>query len=208
MRTTILVLVLCAATNLVRAADPMEDVDYVRISAGSRASTAKIEVTEFFYYGCGACNRFDPHIQAWLASIPTDVSYLRIPALRRTEWVPLARLFFALQELGDLERSHSEVYREIHDHGRNLGDFSQLSAWADQHGIDRNRLKDTLESDRVAAMVQQARDATIAYGIKATPSLVVDGRYLTNATMAGSVVAMIGILDALIDKARADRSKP
>jgi protein dithiol oxidoreductase (disulfide-forming) len=186
----------------------MEDVDYLRIPAGPRAVTEKIEVIEFFYYGCGACNRFDPHVQAWLAALPADVSYRRIPALRRTEWVPLAKLFFALQELGDLERSHSEVYREIHDHGKNLSDFSQLSSWADRHGIDRSRLKAALESDRVVALVQQARDATIAYGIKATPTLVVDGQYLTNATMAGSVDAMIGILDALIDKARTERSRP
>jgi protein dithiol oxidoreductase (disulfide-forming) len=208
MRTAILALVLCVATCLVRAADPMEDVDYVRIPGGSPASTERIEVIEFFYYGCGACSRFDPHIQAWLASLPADVSYRRIPALRRTEWVPLAKLFFALQELGDLERSHSEVYREIHDHSKNLGDFRQLSTWADQQGINRSRLKAALESERVAAMVEQARDATITYAIKATPTLVVDGQYLTNATMAGSVSAMIDILNALIDKARADRSKP
>ena len=106
-----------------------------------------------------------------------------------------------------MERSHSEVYRGIHVHGSNLGDFSQLSSWADQQGIDRGRLKDALESDRVMAMVQQARNATIAYGIKATPTLVVDGQYLTNATMAGSVVAMIGILDALVDRARIERAK-
>ena len=187
------------------AAEPMEDVDYVLIAPQPATIPGKIEVIEFFYYGCESCNRLEPRLQSWLKSLPSDVSFRRIPALRRTAWVPLTRVYFALEQLGEIERLHEKVYQAAHEDGLNLGNSSELYKWAQKVGLDRSKLEQLLDSDLISAQVQRARDATEAYGITATPSFVVDGRYMTSGGMAGSLEALLPIVEGLIDKARMTR---
>jgi protein dithiol oxidoreductase (disulfide-forming) len=109
-------------------ARPIEDVDYVLIEPPV-ATGDLLEVIEFFHYGCETCNRFEPMLDAWVHALPDDVRFRRVPALRRMDWVPLAGLYFALQELGELDRLHAEVYRAIHQQGRNLGSIKEALAW-------------------------------------------------------------------------------
>jgi protein dithiol oxidoreductase (disulfide-forming) len=188
------------------AAEPMEDVDYVRIAPQPVAFPGKIEVIEFFYYGCDSCKRLEPQLQLWLTTLAPDVSFRRVPALRRTAWVGLTRVYFALEQLGELDRLHMQVYRAVHDEGLNLGDSSKLYEWAQKYGVDRAKLEQLLDSDLVKAQVQRARDSTVAYGISATPSFVVEGMYMTSGGMVGSLEALLPVVDGLIDRARATRS--
>ncbi len=183
----------------------MEDVDYVLIPPQPVVERDRIEVIEFFYYGCESCNRLEPLLQSWLKALPADVSFRRVPALRRTGWVPLTRLYFALEQLGELERLHTQVYRAVHDGGLNLGNSSELYEWAQKAGIDRDKLAQVLDSDSVMAQVQRARDTTEAYGIRATPSFVVDGKFMTSGGMVGSLDALLPMVNALIDKVRVAR---
>ena len=187
------------------AAEPMEDVDYVLIAPQLATVPGKIEVIEFFYYGCESCSRLEPRLQLWLKSLPADVSFRRIPALRRTAWVPLTRVYFALEQLGEIERLHERVYQAVHEDGLNLGNSSELYNWAQKVGLDRGKLEQLLDSDLISAQVQRARDATVAYGITATPSFVVDGRYMTSGGMTGSLEALLQIVEGLIDKTRMTR---
>ena len=189
-------------------AEPMEDVDYVRIPAHPVAEADKIEVIEFFHYGCGACNRFEPHLRAWLATLPADVSFRRIPALKKSDRIPLARLFYALDALGQLDRLHASVFRALHDENLDLGDGAEILAWAQRNGMDAAEFERVLISDAIAIRVQQARDATIAYGIRVTPSLVVEGKYLTSGAMVGSLDALVPILNGLTERVRRERAKP
>ena len=187
------------------AAEPMEDVDYVLIPPQPVLAPGKIEVIEFFYYGCESCKRLEPQLQSWLKTLPEDIFFRRVPALRRTAWVPLTRIYFALEQLGEIERLHAQVYQAFHDAGLNLGNSAELYDWAQGSGLDRDKLEQVLDSDLVRAQVQRARDSTVAYGIRATPSFVVDGKYMTSGGMAGSLEALLPIVDGLIDKVRAIR---
>ena len=189
------------------AVEPREDLDYVLISPHpALPDKDKIEVIEFFYYGCGACNRFEPLLQSWLATLAPDVAFRRVPALRRTAWVPLARIFFALDQLGQLERLHAQVYRAVHAEGLDLGNTSDLYEWAERFGLDRSRLQNALESDALSVQVQRARDTTIAYAVRATPSFAVDGKYLTSVNLTGSLEALLPTVDSLLGKARRSRA--
>lgn len=200
--------VLIAATLVkAAAAEPMKDVDYVVLSAQPRAVADKIEVIEFFYYGCESCNRLEAPLQVWARTLAADVAFRRIPALRRTSWVPLARVYFALEQLGEIERLHEAVYRAVHDEHLNLANSSELHPWARKAGIDPDQLERIMESDLVTRKVQAARDATVAYGIRVTPSFVVDGKYLTSGSMIGSLDALLPIVHDLIGKARANRTQ-
>ncbi|MEO8156166.1 MAG: thiol:disulfide interchange protein DsbA/DsbL [Betaproteobacteria bacterium] len=189
------------------AAQPGEDVDYVVVAPQPAAVPGKIEIIEFFFYGCEACSRLEPRLQSWLRSLPADVAFRRVPALRRTAWVPLTRLYFVLEQLGEVERLHARVYQAVHDDGLNLGNISELFPWAQRAGLDRGRLEELLDSDLIGAQVQRARDTTIAFGITATPSFIVDGRYLTSAGMTGSVEALLPVVDGLVKKVRASRGQ-
>ena len=185
----------------------MEDVDYVLVDPPIFPGGVQVEVIEFFHYGCAACYRFEPLLVDWLARLPPDVSFRRVPALRRMDWIPLSRLYFALEGVGELARLHGQVYLDVHEKNLNLGNSTESIAWAAQHGLDRGAFARMLESEQVSAEVQRARDATVAYGIRATPSIVIDGRYVTGTGMVGSVEALLPVVDELIAKARAARRK-
>ncbi len=189
------------------AAEPMEDVDYVVIVPQPVAVSGNIEVIEFFYYGCESCNRLEPRLQSWLKTLPQDISFRRVPALRRTAWVPLTRIYFALEQLGEIERLHTQVYQAVHEGGLNLGNSTERDAWARKAGLDSEKLEKMLDSDLIRTQVQRARDETVAYGIRATPSFVVDGKYMTSGRMGGSLEALLPTVEGLIDKARAERAQ-
>jgi thiol:disulfide interchange protein DsbA len=195
-----------AAFGVTASAEPMEDVDYVLIPLQPGASGGRIEVIEFFYYGCDSCYRFEPMLSVWLNKPAPDVSFRRVPALRRMEWVPLTRLYFALEEAGALDRLHGEVYKAIHEKGINLGDSGELLKWAEMNELERASFGKILNSESMSAKVQKARDTTVAYGIRATPSIVVDGKYLTSGGMLGSLDSLLPVVDGLIDKARRERA--
>ncbi len=206
VRAAHLATVLMALTISAAKADILEDVDYVVLPVQPVAVADKIEVVEFFYYGCESCNRLEAPLQVWTKTLAADVSFRRMPALRRIAWVPLARVYFALEQLGELERLHAAVYRAVHDERLNLANSSELHPWARKAGIDPGKLEQLMESDLVTRKVQEARDATVAYGIRVTPSFVVDGTYLTSGGMIGSLDALLPIVQGLIDKARANRT--
>lgn len=188
-------------------AEPMEDLDYVLLVPQPVAVPGKIEVIEFFYYGCESCNRLEPRLQAWLKTLPQDISFRRVPALRRTAWVPLTRIYFALEQLGEIERLHTQVYQAVHQGGSNLGNSDERDAWARKSGLDSVKLEQMLDSDLIGMQVQRARDETVVYGIRATPSFVVDGKYMTSGRMGGSLEALLPTVEGLIDKARAERAQ-
>ena len=197
---------LLASMPGVVSAEPMEDVDYVLIAPQPVVSPDKIEVIEFFHYGCESCNRLEPQLQSWLTTVSQDIFFRRVPALRRTAWVPLTRVYFALEQLGEIERLHTRVYQAVHEKGLNLGNSTERKVWAQNSGLDTMKLEQALESDQVRTQVEQARDATLAYGIRATPSFVVDGKYMTSGSMVGSLEALLATVDGLVEKVRAIRA--
>lgn len=188
-------------------AEPIEGVEYERLDP-PRPGTApdRIEVVEFFYYGCEACDRFDPKLRRWLEHKPQDVHFRRLPAIRRADWMPLTRLYFVLDRLGAPPGLHSEVYRAVHAEGRDFRDRRTLLDWGQSKGLDRAALDAALDSDAIRIEVEKARDTTIAYGVRTTPTLVIDGRYLTSAEMLGDIELLIPVLDALIEKVRRERA--
>lgn len=200
------VLILLVPAVPVRA-EPMEGVDYVLIDPPILPGGAQVEVIEFFHYGCAACYRFEPLLVEWLGRLSPDIAFRRVPALRRRDWISLTRLYFALEQAGELARLHGQVYRDVHEKDLNLGNSTEAIAWAAKHGLDRDAFARALESEQVSAEVQRARDATVAYGIRGTPGIVIDGRYLTGTGMVGSVEALLPVVDELIAKARAARGK-
>jgi thiol:disulfide interchange protein DsbA len=125
----------------------------------------------------------------------------------RETWAPHVRIFYTLAELGELERLHQKAYDAYHVDALAMSRPEVVAQWAVRHGIDRETWLATYISPRVDQGVDMARESTSRYQVPGTPSIVVDGRYMTSSALAGSVPAVIPILDELIGLARLDRAR-
>jgi protein dithiol oxidoreductase (disulfide-forming) len=143
----------------------------------------KVEVLEFFWYGCPHCNTLQRPLEAWLKRKPADVEFRRMPAAFQKDWLPLARVYYTLEAMGLLEKLHQEVFAAIHTQKVNLNDPALLSDWIASKGVDRKKFKDTYDSFSVQSRTQRVLDVTRAYDIPGTPALIIDGRYLTAPSM-------------------------
>lgn len=183
------------------------NLEYFEISPQPVPQGARIDVVEFFWYGCPYCYQLEPFLEGWLKRKPDDVEYRRSPAVFRQSWMPHARLFHTLAALGDLERLHPAVYKAHHVERENLTDAEAAAAWAARNGIDRSRFIAVYSAPETDRKVEQSIADTRRYEIKGTPSLVVDGRYVTSTGMSESISGVLGILEDLIRLARERRAK-
>jgi thiol:disulfide interchange protein DsbA len=203
------VLLLCclALTAGTASAEPKLDKDYRIIAMAQPTETGnKIEVIEFFYYGCPHCFDAEPYLKKWKGSMAKDVAFRRIPAVFRDSWVPLTKTFYTLESLGELERLHGDVFEAVNLKGINLSDEHIMFDWAEKYGIDRKKFMDTYDSFSVKNRVENAKKLTQAYSVEGTPSYIVDGKYLTGPGFTGTHESAIKVLNELIDKARQERA--
>ena len=142
-------------------------------------SGSKIEVLEFFWYGCPHCNALQPSLTAWLNHKPADVEFRRVPAVLGQSWIPLTQAFYTFEALGLTEKLHHDVFEAIHKEKVRLQDPKILFDWVAKRGVDRKKFEDTYNSFGVRSRVQRAIDMSRNYRIPGTPAIVVDGRYLT-----------------------------
>ena len=182
--------------------------EYQRIDP-PRPGTAdtRIEVIEFFYYGCPVCYETEPFLSRWLRTAPDYVAMRRVPALSSEAWEPLAKLYYTLETLGQVERLHWPVYDNIHFEDVRLGDPKLMVDWAARNGIEREKFVQTYESPAVADKVAQARALLKAYSVGAVPTFIVDGKFITSARLAGSTSQVVEVLDRLVKLAREERPR-
>jgi thiol:disulfide interchange protein DsbA len=168
---------------------------------------ARIEVIEFFYYGCPICYEAQPHLSRWLNKAGNDVVLIRVPAVSRDGWEPFARSFYALDAMGELARLHWPVYDNHHFDGKDLKDEKGMIDWVSRNGLDAAKFKAAWHSEETSAKVRAAQKLLDTYAIRGVPSMVVDGRFVTSARMAEGTRQMIDVLDQLVNRARAERGK-
>jgi len=162
---------------------------------------AKIEVLEFFWYGCPHCYSFEPELKEWLATLPKDVEFRRIPAIPFDRWTPLARTYYTVEALGETARLHNEVFDAIHKDKVNFEDQKAQLEWMAKKGIDRTKFTEAWNSFSVQSNVKRAAVITEAYKIEGVPMMAIDGKFTTLGGMNGTIFT----LNALIEKARIAR---
>ncbi|OFZ88366.1 MAG: hypothetical protein A3F74_13910 [Betaproteobacteria bacterium RIFCSPLOWO2_12_FULL_62_58] len=146
-------------------------------------SGKKVEVLEFFWYGCPHCSSLQPSLRAWLKRKPADVEFKRVPAVFQDSWVPLTKAYYTIEAMGLVDKLHHDVFSAIHEQKIRLQDTTVLFDWAAKRGVDRQKFIDTYNSFAVQSRAQRSVDMTRNYDISGTPALVVDGRYLTAPSM-------------------------
>ncbi len=160
-------------------ARPTPDVEYKTITPPQTVTGKGVEVLEFFNYACSHCYDFEPLLKMWLKTKPKEVEFRYVPAVFNERMLPLAKTYYALEELGLLDRMHEKVYEAIHEKHVNLADRSMMIKWIAEQGVDAKKFEATYDSFSVDSKAQRAGQLTRSYRITATPYVAVAGKYLT-----------------------------
>jgi thiol:disulfide interchange protein DsbA len=197
---------LAAGLGSFAEAAPVAGKDYKLLNPAQPTSGAgKVEVLEFFSYGCSHCRDLEPLFEKWLTKVPKDVVVKRVPVAFSSAWVPLQKMYLTLEALSEADRLNAQVFAAVHNENLRLNDEKVQLDWVAAHGVDRKKYQDMYNSFTIQSEAMRAQQMTRDYTIEGIPSLSVAGRYLTSAAMAGNHEASLVVLDDLIAKARSGR---
>lgn len=186
--------------GLTHAADPYEGA-YRQISPTQPTQTDdKIEVVEIFWYGCPHCYNFEPHIERWQENAPDNVAFRRIPAVLNQGWIPHAKAYYTAIKLGVLEQIHEPLFDALHRERKRIFTESDLRDFFVSRGVDGNDFTRVYNSNEVETKIKQAYFMARNYKLTGVPSVVVNGKYMTSASMAGSFEKMLQIINHLVEK--------
>ena len=187
---------------------PLPGRDYVELPTAQPTETgAKIEIVEFFWYRCPHCHALESTLTPWVKKLPADAQFRLVPAIFNDEWALDARVFYALEATGNLERLHSSLLDAIHKQGgANLKGQTYMkwvSDWLVKQGVDISKYDAALRSFTVESKIKRAAQIAQAYRLEGVPALAVQGKYV----ISGDARTMFGVADFLIGEARRTGSK-
>ena len=197
-------LLACACT--IAHAQPVAGKEYIVLDPPRAVKSDRVEVLEFFYYGCPVCYEAQPHIARWQLAAGPSIELKRVPAVSDA-WITFARVYYALETTGLLPRLHWPIYDNHHFDGKRLNEDKNLLDWLASNGVDAARFKQAYESHEVTLRVDEARKMLGTYGVQGVPTMVVDGRFVTSASRAGGVPQMMEVLEFLVARARDERNR-
>jgi thiol:disulfide interchange protein DsbA len=180
----------------------VEGTHYVKTNQRLATTTSdnQIEVVELFSYSCPHCFRLDPLVMEWKKTLPENVKFVHVPAIFRDSWLQLARVFYAAEAMGELERLHPVIFNAIHVEKKRLNTEEQLLDFIEEQGIDRAEFEKMMNSFTVKAKVKKALIMSQTSGVTGVPAMIVNGKYRTDAPLAGSMDEMMKAVDFLIQK--------
>lgn len=163
----------------------------------------RVEVVEVFWYGCPHCNRLQPYLEQWTATLPDHVRFVRMPAIFDDVWELHARAYYTAEALGILDDIHEEIFSAIHNEGRSLGTIDDIRAFFVERGVsegdfDKHARSFSVQSGLQRSLVMQGR-----YALRGVPALIVNGRFLVSGATAGSYPKLFEVVDALIAREHA-----
>jgi protein dithiol oxidoreductase (disulfide-forming) len=202
-RTLVAALGLAPLAGFAQARRPAPGVDYSELKPAQPVEAAgKIEVIEFFWYGCPYCYSLQPLMEKWIPRLPTDVHFRRVPAVFNDNWARDAAIYYTFEALGVLEQLHRPLFDAIHRDRLNTRDPAARNEWLAKNGVDVKKFEDAFKSFGVQSKVRRAAQLSAAYRIEGTPALAVHGRYTVSAEQGRTQDGMLSTADYLIGVAR------
>ena len=203
VRSIIAILVLALSASAHSQGRPLPGRDYVELQTAQPTETgAKIEVLEFFWYRCPHCHALEPTLVPWVNKLPADAQFRMVPAVFNDEWALDARIFYALEATGYLEKFHHPLLDAIHKQGgANLKGptyMKWVSDWLAKQGGDIGKYDAALRSFTVENKIKRAAQIAQAYRLEGVPALAVQGKYV----ISGDARTMFPVADYLIGEAR------
>ena len=204
-------LLVFSANQLVLAQTPIkveEGFDY-RVLPITQPIDAKgkVEVIEFFWYGCPHCYEFEPELKGWIKRQNKDVVFKKVPIAFREELMPHSQLFYALEALGKGDTLNDKVMFAMHRENKRLLNENEIADWVAAQGVDRNAFLAAYRSFAVLSKARAANQLGNAYRIDGVPTVAVQGKYITSPSIAGSRAKAVNVMDFLVNKVRKDGYK-
>ncbi|MBE0486251.1 thiol:disulfide interchange protein DsbA/DsbL [Marinobacter sp.] len=197
---TIVVLVVSMTFGALAQAQSWRDGTHYRTLENPvrTASDSGVEVAEVFWYGCPHCYAFKPLIESWSGQAPDNVNFVKLPAALGQSWEPHAYAFYALEAMDELDKVHDALYTALAGERRPLNTPEALADFVSGYGVDAEEFLNNYRSFGVRARVQQAQAKIRGARITGTPTMLVNGKYVVSASMAGGHEAVLDILDYLV----------
>jgi len=163
-----------------------------RVEAGS-----PVEVVEYFWFGCPHCYAFEPAISSWVKNKPEGTVFVReAPPLNRS-WLPQSQAFYAAEILGITDVILEPMFNAIHRDKRSLRKPGQIVNFVGELGVDKEEFEKTMKSFAVDVRINRSLKLARAAGITGVPTVVIDSRYKTSGSIAGTNQRAIELIDAL-----------
>ncbi len=166
----------------------------------------KIEVIEFFWYGCPHCYAIEPTVNAWLKAAPKDVVFKRVPAFPSEAWGSMAVMYYTLEAMGLIDQYHTKVFDAMHRQNVNLANPAKRDEWLKANGIDPAKYAAVEKSFTVTTKVARARQMTQGYQVDSVPRFIVNGKYVTSGELAGGNDKIVPTIDRIIAQVRKEKS--
>jgi protein dithiol oxidoreductase (disulfide-forming) len=181
----------------------VEGKDYLRLATPLAVPAGKIEVIDFFWYGCPHCYSFEPALDAWAKKLPPDVAFRRLPVMFREEpFGAHARMYYAVEAMGLLDTVHRKIFAAIHNEKATLSKPADISAFMTKNGVDGAKFVEVMNSFSMQSKVLKARQIAEAFKLDGVPALGIQGRFLTSGSIAGTPERALMVTDSLIQRSR------
>jgi len=184
---------------LSQAQNYIEGKSYSKLSETvATQSGDKIEVLEFFWYGCPHCSSFEPTLKKWKKSKPANVTFTRVPAPLNPRWMVHTKTYYALQIMGEGEKHHEAIFAAMHVKKQKLNSKSAIADFLADRGVNKETFLATLDSFAVEMRAKQAMQLGQQYKVNGVPLLTVNGKYSVSGSQAGSYAGMVNVTNHLI----------
>ena len=167
------------------------------------SSGKKVEVLEFFFYGCPHCYHLHPLISAWEKKMPKDVDFQYVPTIFNEGWEPMAHTYYALEAMGKIRQLHDALF-QAWNANVDLSDEAHISEFVGKHGVDRNRFDADYNSFTVSSKIARSNQLVQSFDIRGTPTIAVDGKYIISGLQPEETIR---VLDEVIKIARKERNR-
>lgn len=175
---------------------------FIEITPAQATEPGKVEVLEFFSYGCGHCAAIEPMLEKWTKAQPADVIVRPVPVAFNASMKPLQRLYYSLEALNRIDL-HPKVFTAIHQEKKRLFTKAEIKSWIGSQGVDAEKFDAAFESFGVSSKSSRADQLVTAYRIQGTPTLAIAGRYVTSPSEAGGYQQTLDVANDLIRQVRA-----
>ena len=180
------------------AADYVAGKDYTVIqNPGKSAVPGKIEVREFFWYGCPHCIKLEPHMQTWLKKLPKDIYFVRTPAAMNKVWEQGARAYYVTEALGVRKNTHLPIFH-ANGNGQQVLQKAEFSQFLTRYGVPEAKFKSMYDSLPITAKVAESNKLAQQYQLSGVPAVVVNGKYV----VTGEDAKVTQVVDYLVNLER------
>lgn len=209
MKKLLIALMLLLSFNVFAAAPQMGQEFDKTAEVINTDNPSKIEVTEIFWYGCIHCYHMDPILNSWVKKLPGDVTFKRLPGLPNPSWAPMAKAFYAMEDLKLSDKLHTALFDAVNKE-KSLDPTNEAAAidWmTKKSGLDKAKVEAAFKSFSMNNKLNQAANFFRASGATGVPSFVVNGQFITSSTMAGGNEQALKTVDYIVGNIRADKAK-